>query len=241
MTRLVLIMGVQRSGTNALFKSLTSDPSVLGVNEAPDSAFFQDVLLRPEPELRPHLLAHDGPVVLKPISETNRRGVADVLDELSAYDPVVPWIYRDPVNCWHSHVERWQGFRDKPAEFAAHWSQRNRLALDALRTHGERIAVVRYEDLIEDPQVFSGLCDWLAVPGSYLFRPDRGRGRGAWPAEVQALIDDGTAQVQAELDAARAFLPGQAGALSRAGARLTGRLRRQVGKHWGKHWGKLLG
>ena len=233
MTRLVLVMGVQRSGTNALFKSLTSDPSVLGVNEAPDSAFFQDVLLRPEPELRPHLLAHAGPVVLKPISETNRRSVAAVLDELAAYDPLVAWIYRDPVHCFQSHVERWQGFRDRAAEFAAHWSERNRLALQALATHGERIAIVRYEDLVEDPQVFAGLCDWLGVPGSYLFRADRGRGRQAQPAEVQAVIDQGTAEVRAALDEARSLRAGDAGALSRAGARLAGRLRRE--------WGKLLG
>lgn len=230
MTHLVLIMGVQRSGTNALFKSLTSDPTVLGVNEAPDSSFFVDVLLRPEPALRPHLAAHPGVVVLKPISETTRRGVDAVIDELAAYDPRVPWIYRDPVNCYQSHIERWEGFRDRPAEFADHWSRRNALALAALETHGQRIAIVRYEDLIEDPQVFSGLCGWLDVPGAYLFREDRGRGRSTQSADVQRIIDDGTRPVRLALEQARTFRAGDAGALSRAGARLSGRLRRQWGK-----------
>jgi len=225
-TRLVLIMGVQRSGTNALFKSLTSDPGVLGVNEAPDGPFFQDVLLRPEPELRPHLQAATGPVVLKPISETNHRGVDDVLVELAAYDPRVPWIYRDPVNCFHSHIVRWQGFRDRPEAFAAHWSERNQRALDALGSHGERIAVVRYEDLVTDPQVFVDLGAWLQLPGAYLFRADRGEGRAEQPQEVQALIDAGTAEVRAALDAARRFRAGEAGTLSRAGHRLVGRVRR---------------
>lgn len=233
MSRLVFIMGVQRSGTNALFKSLSSDPAVLGVNEAPDSAFFEEVLLRPEPELRPHLQAWPGPVVLKPISETNRRSVADVLAEFAAYDLRVAWIYRDPVNCFHSHVVRWQGFRDRPEAFAEHWSQRNRSLLEALPEHGERLAVVRYEDLVEDPAVFAELVAWLGIPGSYLFRPDRGAGRSEQPAAVQAAIDVGTAGTLARLDAVRRFQAGRASALDRAGARLAGRVRRE--------WSKLRG
>lgn len=233
MTRLVFIMGVQRSGTNALFKSLTSSPAVLGVNEAPDSDFFEQVLLRPEPALRPHLQAWAGPVVLKPISETTRRSVAAVMAEFAAYDLRVAWIYRDPVNCFHSHVVRWQGFRERPGDFAAHWSQRNRSLLDALPEHHDRLAVVRYEDIVEDPAVFADLREWLDVPGSYLFRPDRGEGRHQQPAEVQAAIDAGTAEVLAALDAARRVVGRDAGPLARSGARLLGRVRRE--------WGKLTG
>jgi len=228
--RLVLIMGVQRSGTNALFKSLTSAPGVLGVNESPDSAFFEDVLLRPEAALRPHLHAHDGPVVLKPISETNRRGVDAVIEELLAYDPVVPWIYRDPVNCFHSHVQRWEGFRGRADAFAAHWSRRNRLALDALARHGDRIAVVRYEDLIADPAVFHALAAFVDVPGSYLFRADRGAGRATQPADIQSRIDAGTRSTLDELDAARRFVAGASTTLSRARSRLVGRLSRELHK-----------
>lgn len=230
MTGLVLIMGVQRSGTNALFKSLSSDASVLGVNESPDSAFFVELLLRPEPQLRPHLLAHDGVVVLKPISETNHRGVDALLDELSAYDPRVAWIYRDPVNCFHSHIERWTGFRDRPDAFAQHWTRRNALALAALSSRRDRMAIVRYEDLVTDPQVFTGLATWLGVTGAYLFRADHGRGRATQPAPVQQIIDAGTAQARQALDRARTFRAGEAGALTRTSARLAGRLKRQWGK-----------
>ncbi|RME23618.1 MAG: hypothetical protein D6798_13160 [Deltaproteobacteria bacterium] len=230
MGRLVLIMGVQRSGTNALFKSLTSAPGVLGVNESPDSAFFENVLLRPEPALRPHLRAHDGPIVLKPISETNRRGVDEVIDELLAHDPVVPWIYRDPVNCFHSHVQRWKGFRGRPQQFAEHWSRRNRLALDALDRHGDRIAIVRYEDLVADPSVFHALADFVGVPGSYLFRADRGLGRNHQPAEVQACIDAGTAATVARLDAARRFVARPAPPWVRIRSRVVGRLSRELHK-----------
>lgn len=230
MTRLVLLMGVQRSGTNALFKSLTSDPAVLGVNEAPDSAFFQDVLLRPERELRPHLQAWAGPVVLKPISETNWRSVAAVLEEFSAYELRIPWIYRDPVNCFYSHVERWEGFRGRPEAFAAHWSARNASALEAVQAQPGSVAVIRYEDLVADPAVFAALCAWLEIPGSYLFRPDRSQGRTQVPADQQARIDADTAEVLARLEAARSFRAGDAGALTRTGARLAGRLKRQWGK-----------
>ncbi len=222
-------MGVQRSGTNALFKCLTSDPAVEGHNEAPDNIYFEDVLLRPLDQLRPHLDAQARPLVLKPISETNRRGLDELLTELAPWDPRVVWIYRQPLNCYQSHVERWQGFRDRPAAFAEHWSARNRLALRALADHGERIAVVRYEDLIADPAVFAALCSWLELPGAYLFRPDRGRGE-AQAEEVQAQIDHGTAEVLALLDEARRFRSHGDRPLARAGARALGRLRREWGK-----------
>lgn len=226
---LVLVMGVQRSGTNALFKCLTSDPGVEGFNEAPDNAWFENVLLRPLEQLRPLLDARPGALVLKPISETNRRSLADLLDELAAWSPRVVWIYREPLHCYQSHVERWQGFRDRPAEFAAHWSARNRLALEALPSRGEQIAVVRYEDLIADPAVFASLCAWLELPGAYLFRADRGRGE-TQPAEVQESLALGTAEVLALLDEARRFKAAGDRPLARAGALALGRLRREWGK-----------
>ncbi len=230
MDRLVLIMGVQRSGTNALFKSLTSDPAVLGVNESPDSDFFVDVLLRPEPQLRPLLQAHPGPVVLKPISETTRRSVSDVLDEFADYDVVVPWIYRDPVNCFHSHVERWKGFRGRPDAFADHWSRRNRSVLDALERHGDRIAVLRYGDVVADPVVFHDLCGFVGITGSYLFRPDKNLGRTQQPRAVQARLDAGTADTLAALDAARRFRARDVGVIERTRHLVAGRLRREWNK-----------
>lgn len=225
----VLVMGVQRSGTNALFKCLTSDPSVAGYNEAPDNAFFEEVLLRPLEQIRPLLEGRAGALVLKPISETNRRGLGALLAELCPWSPRVVWIYRQPLNCYQSHIERWQGFRERPAEFAEHWSARNRLAIDALAEHGEQIAVVRYEDLIADPQVFASLCGWLDMPGAYLFRPDRGRGE-AQSDEVQERIEQGTAQVLGELDEARRFRGQGERPLASAGARALGRLRREWAK-----------
>lgn len=223
----MLLLGVQRSGTNALFKCLESGPGVEAHNEAPDGPFFERVLLRPMDELRPRLENRSRPLLLKPISESTRRPVAALLDEWAAYAPRAIWLYRDPVQVFHSHVERWQGFRDRPAAFAEHWSARNASALEALAGHGEALAIVRYEDLIADPAVFAALAAWCGLPGAYLFRADQGRGRGLQPAEVQALLDEACAPVLARLDGARRFRADAARPLARTTARALGRLRRE--------------
>lgn len=160
-------MGVQRSGTNTLFRSLVAAPGVTGFNED-DPLVFEDGALRPEPTLRP-LLHDSAPVVIKPISETKWRSVASVLDEFAAYELRVPWIYRDPVDCYASHIARWKGFRGKPEAFAIQWRDRNQSVLDALETHGESIAIVRYADLCGDPRVFRSLAAFVGVDGRNRF------------------------------------------------------------------------
>ena len=128
---------------------------------------------------------------------------------------------------------RWQGFRGRPRAFVEHWCQRNQYALEALETCPERVGIVRYEDLVADPKVFEGLCTWLELPGSYLFRRDHQEGRLEQPEEVQDLIDEGTADVLEQLDLARRVVAGQSGSLERTRERLVGRMRRQ--------WSKLKG
>lgn len=229
MTRLVMIMGVQRSGTNALFKCLGSGRGVRAYNED-DPILFSDCNLRPEPEIRASL-AQASHVLLKPINETKLRSVAAVLEEFEGYDTRVAWIYRDPVNCYQSHVLRWEGFRDRPDAFAKAWCERNRSALDALDLHGERIAIVRYEDLVHDPRVLSSLASYLDVPGAWLFRADSQAGRRELSPPLQQRLDEGTGPVLAQLDQARRFsarspLPSGPARLL---ARVRGRLLRQIG------------
>ncbi|MFH1465696.1 MAG: sulfotransferase [Pseudomonadota bacterium] len=231
MSRVVMVMGVQRSGTNALFKCLTSGPGVTALNEAPDNAAFEACDLRPEPALRALLQAAPGPVVLKPINESKRRPVAAVLEEFAAHELRAVWIFRDPVNCYHSHVVRWEGFRDRPEAFAAAWCARNRSALAALAAHPERLALVRYEDLVADPRVLSDLAAFLGLRGAWLFRADSRAGRQALPPEIQRQLEADTAEVLASLDSARTFrradpLPPWP---ARAWARARGRWLRGVG------------
>jgi hypothetical protein len=231
MSRLVMVMGVQRSGTNALFKCLTSARGVQAFNEAPDNAAFEACDLRPEPTLRALLAAAPGPVVLKPINESKHRPVAAVLEEFGAHDLRAVWIFRDPVNCYHSHIVRWAGFRGRPEAFAASWSARNRSALDALAAHPERLALVRYEDLVADPRVLASLAAFLGLSGAWLFRADRAAGQQEVSVEAQCVIQAHTLDLLAALDAARTFrrvdpLPPWP---ARAWARVQGRLLRAIG------------
>jgi len=206
MAKLMMIMGVQRSGTNVLLKSLGSSRRVQSFNESMDNPLFSRLNLRPEPEIREVLRGAIRPVLCKPINETTVRGVTDVFTEFADHDMRVIWIYRDPVNTYHSHTHRWTGFRDRPAAFAEHWSRRNLSCLSALPHHGDRIAVVRYEDIVVDPGVLKDLAAFLGTPACYLFRPDRGIGRDRVSRAHQAVIDHATAGVLARLDASRRFV-----------------------------------
>jgi len=217
-------MGVQRSGTNALFKSLSSSAAVRAFNESMDSPWFDRLDLRPVAQLEALLASDPRPVVLKPINETKTRSVADVLEEWSDHDVRVAWTYRDPVNAFFSHVTRWEGFRGQPEEFARHWAARNRAVLDALRPFGARIAIVRYEDLSVDASVLDELGAFLGIPTCYLFRRDRAAGWHEVSDQEQDLIARGTADVLARLHRSRRFV-------ARPDPRLwTNRLRRARGR-----------
>lgn len=231
MASVIFLMGVQRSGTNALFKSLTSSAEVRAFNESMDSPWFHELDLRPEVEVRALLEQDARPVVLKPINETKARSVRDVLHEWRDHDVRVAWAYRDPVNCYHSHVTRWRGFRGQPEAFARHWALRNGSVLDALGEYGARIAVIRYEDLAVDATVLDQLSAFLQVPTCYLFRPDRAAGWRAVPAREQDLIARTTADVLAHLDRQRRFTARpDPRLLTNRLRRIEGRFRRQLFK-----------
>ena len=231
MARVIFLMGVQRSGTNALFKSLSSSAEVRAANESVDSPWFRELDLRPEAEVRALLEGDERPVVLKHINETKARSVHDVLHEWRDHDVRVAWTYRDPVNCYHSHVKRWQGFRGQPEAFARHWALRNGSVIDALKEHGPRIAVVRYEDLAVDAAVLDRLASFLEIPACYLFRPDRAGGWREVPAQEQDLIARETADALARLDRSRRFVARpEPRMLTNRLRRLEGRVRRQLFK-----------
>jgi hypothetical protein len=200
MQRLVMVMGVQRSGTNAFFNSLAADTRYRLFNESDDSEVFFDWNLRPEPEIRA-LFTQPGEVLLKPVNETDFREVSDVLHEYRHYDVWIPWIYRDPVNVHHSWWVKWH--TPEVDAFVEMWNRRNRSILNALSHHAAKIAIVSYEDLVKDRRVFDKVCRFFDIAGDYKFRPDSGSGRRALPADVIQFIDRGTAQVRAALGEAR--------------------------------------
>src|SRR5919201_116659 len=134
-----MVMGVQRSGTTALFRCLEHDPTVTPFMEMDRDAIYRGFYLRPEPQIRMTLRRAPGTVLLKPISETYRRTVSDVFDEFHAYDVKVVWIYRDPVDVVYSmREEGWIGRWQLTLE-CRDWVRRNQLALQSLRAHGDRI------------------------------------------------------------------------------------------------------
>ncbi len=207
--RLIMVMGVQRSGTTTLFKSLAGDPQVTAFNESVDSRVFTDFCLRPEREIRPVLHDTPGPVLLKPLQETKFRSIAELAAEYSAYDLWIVWLYRDPVNVFYSGVVKGWRRMDIPdvERFTYTWNMRNRRLLSSLPALAAQTAVLRYRDLIADARVLRKLGRFLGLDGNDLFRRDSRAGRKHVPADLQDKIDRETAQVLAALDRRRRFKP----------------------------------
>ncbi len=202
--KIIMVMGVQRSGTNALFNSFAKDPKFRSFNECDDSEIFYDWNLRPESEIR-SILRGSGPVLLKPVNETDFRSVTDVIREYEDYDIWIPWIYRDPVNVYYSWLTKWN--MSSVDEFIEMWNRRNQSILTALHDFGTRIAIVRYEDLVADPQVFFRACGFFSVKGEYLFREDSESGRRNLPSNVITEIEQGTTKILTQLNKSRSFTP----------------------------------
>jgi len=201
------VMGVERSGTTALFRSLGADRRLTTFSEGEGPLYDARMYLRPEAASRAFLQGSPGPILTKPLNETTTRDVTAVLNEFEAYRPRLIWIYRDPVNVYHSWmVERWAA--GAFVSFFLHqWNARHRRLLAALGTHGEHITLVRYEDLILDPHVWVETSERVCIDGQSLFRPDSRAGRAQIPLPLQDRIDAETLDVWDRLEEARTFRP----------------------------------
>src|SRR5690349_9846237 len=157
--KLIMIMGAQRSGTNALFESLATDKTLTAFSEDIDSAFYYNFVLRPVSELAPLIERAPGSILLKPINETARRSLAEVAEEYRSYPLRFVWIYRDPVNVLDSmRRERWLAAEDidQSGQIRA-WRKRNEYALQFQQQCSEQIAIARYGELCVDRPVFRQL------------------------------------------------------------------------------------
>lgn len=203
---LTMIMGMERSGTTALLRSLARDPRLSSFSEG-EGPLYSGLYLRPETASRRFLEQRVGPILTKPLNETRIRTVTDVLDEFAAYDPRLIWTYRDPVNVYQSWIV--QGWTVEPLLpfFLQEWNGRSRRLLTALDTHGGQITLIRYEDLILDAGVWRNVCARVWIEGESLFRPDSRAGRRLVPPSIQDAIDAATADVWQALDDARTFRP----------------------------------
>jgi hypothetical protein len=201
--RLVMVIGFQRSGTNALFDSLAGDRRFLSFNEVGESEIYSNFYLKAEPEIRS--IFHAGKnVLLKPISETKRRNVEDLFQEFAAYDVRVLHIHRDPVNTYYSVSVLWD---TTPEEFIEQWNRRNSSIFSVSEKHKQKVAFVKYEDMILDPEVFYSASRFAGIRGKYRFHPDSHSGRKNLPKDVVDRLDKGTEDLWKKLEASRTFLP----------------------------------
>ncbi len=208
--QLIMVMGAQRSGTTALFRSLAHDRALTSFHESAEDALYYLYRLRPVRETAPILNAAPGAVLLKPITETFYRSLEELKTEYANYALKFVWIYRDPVNVLHSMSRKgWLPCALEGEPGAGTWVARNQLALRFQKDHPAAIAIVRYEDLVSDPKIFGSLCKSLDVNGAPVFREDRGSGRSDLPLSVQRAIEAATGATLRALDSARTFRPGR--------------------------------
>lgn len=208
--KLIMVMGMQRSGTTALLEALGQDPNLRVENERVDGPIYDDHYLRPERELRPLFWRVKPRILLKPIKEVQRRSVEDVLREFSDYGVKVAWIYRDPVNVWSSAITKWSQDAGEVDAWIELWNRGNLYCLEALEgRYRDQIAVVRYEDLIAYRETFSELCAFLGVQerNNVFWQRDLKKGRSKLPAELQQVIEEGTNKTLMRLHAKRLWKP----------------------------------
>jgi hypothetical protein len=224
--KIIMIVGHQSSGTTAMYDCLIADKRYAAIHEDENNELYLHWNLRPEKEIRDLLRGLGKPLLTKPVNETARRGLGAVFQEFCDYDLQMVCMYRDPVSTYFSGILRtirrnmrgavgiddgWMSidFRN-PVKWCQMWSRRYReRVFPALVEYGNRIAVVRYEDLIADRAVFDGVCRRVKSRGEYLFRADNGGGR--YLHEFRDVIMENTSEVLAELDGWRTFRPGSAG------------------------------
>ena len=209
--KLIILMGVQRSGTTALFNVLASVPGVSACQEAASDSIYDDFYLRPEREIREALHSLPGAVLLKPVRESEVRSPGEVAAEYKDYDLRIIWLYRDPINVFYSYSRL--GWADSSLIgakiFANRWAQRNLGAMvDAPRLEGQ-ILIVCYEDLVAHPNLVNNLCAalWLENPPQNTLRKDSESGRLSLPRSIQALIEKRTAEILRNLKKKRSIYP----------------------------------
>lgn len=199
--KLIMIMGVQRLGTTALFEALAGATGVTPRQESSGDEIYDNYFLRPEPEIRSALHALPGTVLLKPVRESERRTPLEVAAEYSNYDLRIIWLHRDPVNVFHSYVRLgWFGESPHDAQwFAAQWARRNGQALAAATQLKKQLIFVSYEALTSDPNLTTALAEALGLDAWTPLRRDSSAGRRSLTPETQKIIDLQTSLVSAAL------------------------------------------
>jgi hypothetical protein len=194
--KLIMIMGMQRSGTTALFETLSTARGLVSHAESPDGPIYDDYFLRPESAIRKVLRSSSSPVLLKPVRESARRTLVSVIDEYADYDLSILWLYRDPVNVVFSYSVK--GWLDEMTVMQQ-WIARNRMLIQLPAAYRPKLTVLRYEDLVGDGSVLKALKRKLGLRGHSTLRPDSNAGRAQLPIAAQARIDAITSETLLDL------------------------------------------
>lgn len=201
--KIIMVMGVQRSGTTILLKCLSKDRNISTFNED-HSDFFKNYFLRPLSKIELQVRKINKLILLKPISETIVRSINDIFEEYKEYDVWIPWIYRDPVNVYYSHLLNICAFQ-KVDDFIDSWNKRNQKILSVLPKYGHKILIFRYEDIISSDRIFFELCQSLKINGQFLFGDDPSAGIKNLSSELKRRIYRGTYKTLAELNKNRFY------------------------------------
>lgn len=197
--KLIFILGSQRSGTNALRRSLSLDPDVMGFNESKKSDLFNNWILRPEVKIRDFILNKPSAVLIKPITNVKHQSVSVFLDGFKTYNLKVAWIFRDPVNVFSSRIKRWP-YLDDVEQFVSEWNRINRSVLEA---NTFKIKIVAYEELLPGLGVFEKLCRFLGIRGENLFRSNHDGGYSHLQSATIEQIKAGTSATMTALNKSR--------------------------------------
>ena len=188
----IMILGVQRSGTTALFDTLSSARNLTSWHEAENSPIYLNWYLRPEPEIRQHLISSPFPVLLKPVRESELRSPLDIISEYRQYHLHLLWLYRDPVNVIYSYFQLgWiDGSEGAIRALAGEWRDRNECVIQEAEACGRRLSIVRYEELIASPTLLHAVASDIGISVISELRPDSRAGRLHMPPEHQQIVDE---------------------------------------------------
>jgi hypothetical protein len=207
--KLILVMGVQRSGGTTFLHAFNRDPNLTILKQVTHSEIYSDTHLRPEAQIRDYLCGCKKTVVLEPKSETKFRDLSTVLNEFAAYPITVLWNYANPVSVYARRLKRYPhkaGIAHEE-EFIQMWLQRQQRALDAYKEYPNTMVFVRLEDIVQDPRVFWKTCAALGIRGTYRFYKDKECVQSQLSTDTRQRIEQGTAEMINVLDQKRIRIP----------------------------------
>jgi hypothetical protein len=193
-----------------VFNAFAGDPDVRGFNETADDELYSDFRLRPGPAVSEVVAGVGGTVLLRQVHWPAADELRRVIASLSALDPTVIWLYRDPVANLSSAVDAgwWKPSPQRWMAEALRWRRDNRRALSLADAVAQ---FVRYEDLVEDPTVLDRLGEAVGVRPAAIVGGDRRGGARLGPV-ASALVRLATRRTSHRLDRARTMTVSDGGA-----------------------------